>query len=797
MTYQSLYRKYRPKHLDEVVGQKHILDVLNNTLKKDMISHAYLFCGPRGTGKTSIAKLFAQSINCETPGEVACGHCANCIEGLAGIHPDIVEIDAASNNGVEEIRNLIDRIKYTPILGKYKVYIIDEVHMLSAGAFNAFLKTLEEPPEHAVFVLATTEIHKVIPTIVSRCQRFDFDNLSDTAIKGRLEHILNLEHVSAEDDVTQLIASLSNGALRNALTILEQAIIVADPVITLQQVHDLNGVVTSRQKYSLIQSILGNDMERLNNELTVLLDNAVDVERLVMDLVKTMKDTIVFQYTKNTDHSPYSEQSLIEFLAPRVSTKVLLNMVETLLDYTERMKFSHNQAAYFEIALIKLFNLSNEAPNFQEITSNVGPDVQTTVKLKTDFSKTVVKSSEPIVTSPIKEVMAHTAKDDSMDTPVHILELPIDQPIITHVEREYEENVNDTQTIVAAKETPMESKLPTFNQKASPDVDQSIDLPVHVIPKPLDDVVITHVEREYHDDVEDSIVEKNLTKQSQDTDATQQTLFVSQDEVDQQYDDSLDAYELEDKPLVLFDDNIEKPIAPQGEENINSTREEVSLPVDQGGVVSKLEESTQESSLDTLESLPVQSSSLPEAKTEEKNKVDILEPVLAEPLISEPTDHKIDLDEIVKFMVSANKDLRMIDDVNFKSVSAYINDFEWAKCARLIGSGTLALSGNHFIMITLDDELQVKEVMEPINNIELLKFSTMLFNSEKRIYATTKEEFSKAVVLFRELHATGSLPKPLSEDDISKASTKQVEKERDIKLEKVKELFGNNVNIIS
>ena len=243
MAYKSLYRTYRPQTFKDVAGQEAIITTLKHAIDEKKIAHAYLFCGPRGTGKTTVAKLLAKAVNC-TGDPKPCGECENCKQIENGTHPDVIEIDAASNNGVEEVRSLIDKVKYAPTQGQYKVYIIDEVHMMSPGAFNALLKTLEEPPAHVIFILATTEPHKILPTIISRCQRFDFTRLTDQEMVQRMQYVFKEEGKTYDDGSLELIARLANGGMRDALSILEQCLAYNDDHLSINDIHTIYGIVS-------------------------------------------------------------------------------------------------------------------------------------------------------------------------------------------------------------------------------------------------------------------------------------------------------------------------------------------------------------------------------------------------------------------------------------------------------------------------------------------------------------------------------------------------------------------------
>ncbi len=615
MAYQSLYRKYRPATMDEVVGQEHILNILRNSIIKDKVSHAYLFCGPRGTGKTSIAKVFANAINCEEQGQFTCGKCPNCLASQEGNHPDLIEIDAASNNGVDEIRSVIDRVKFTPILGKYKVYIIDEVHMLSQGAFNALLKTLEEPPSHVVFILATTEIHKVIPTIISRCQRFDFMRIPDRQIEERLDYVLQEEHVESEPGATALIASLSGGGLRNALTILEKAIILADDRITVSEIYESNSMLTVDGKIKLFDAIRTKDMKQLVQEIEVIQKKSVQHDRVLTDFVRSLKDSIVFEKTGATGDIEF-DLDFVKFLVSSFRMDYRFKMITKLLEYADKMRFSQNPEIYFEVALIDLFNLYNpevirDAVRQEPIVQEIKPEIVKEIVVETEYNEPISKAEPSESAAEVRE-----------------------EPRIEAVEDNHE-------------------------------------------------VVEELISEEFEEDLEE-----------------------------------------------FFEEEVEA---------LNPT--------------------------------------LGYATTNPK-------------IINDTMD-------LVRLMVGADKELRFEDEKKFTKLDEYRTHLTWAKCARLLGGGKIALSSHDYVLVMMNHEIEVNEISEERNLEELNNFSKVIFGKEKRILATQPDSFKDAVESFVSLSQSGNLPEPFDASCFKVVSQEvSVEQTKDDKIDKLNDLFGERLNII-
>ena len=361
MAYQALYRKYRPTNFDEVVGQTHIIQTLKNAIVQNRIAHAYLFCGPRGTGKTSIAKIFAKTLNCTNNQDAPCGVCENCKMAANGSHPDIIEIDAASNNGVDEVRNLIDKVKYAPMQGKYKIYIIDEVHMMTSGAFNALLKTIEEPPAHVIFIFATTEPNKVLPTIISRCQRFDFNKVSMHDIKYRLSVVCKNEGIEIDENGLTLIAQLADGGMRDALSILDQCVAYCSSHIDVNDIRKIYGVVTSEDIGKLFYSVYKKDVDSFVKDIQKYSDMGMDIKRLTADFIHMLKDSLILDYSENSTLVSDMNKDMIRKYFKLAPINFRIKCMEELMDTYDKYTYASNALDYLEASLLKISSYSYES----------------------------------------------------------------------------------------------------------------------------------------------------------------------------------------------------------------------------------------------------------------------------------------------------------------------------------------------------------------------------------------------------------------------------------------------------
>ena len=367
--HKALYRVYRPKNFSDVIGQEHIVRTLKNQIENNNVGHAYLFCGTRGTGKTSTAKIFSRAVNCTNlHNDEPCNECENCREILEDKTMDVVEIDAASNNSVDDIRELRENVKYSPAKAKYKVYIIDEVHMLSQGAFNALLKTLEEPPSYVIFILATTEPHKIPATILSRCQRFDFKRVTVKDISSRMRYICEKEGIEADEKALNLIARNSQGALRDALSILDQCISFEGNKISYNDVIELLGSVNIEQLFDLAESIIKEDTRKSLQILNDFIIWGKDVRNLVNDLIDHFRNLMVCKISNDLDEIislPEETIYLLKQHAETIDTNNLIRILNILSEAQDGMKISSNPRVLMEVTMMKIaqpmFDESKEA----------------------------------------------------------------------------------------------------------------------------------------------------------------------------------------------------------------------------------------------------------------------------------------------------------------------------------------------------------------------------------------------------------------------------------------------------
>ena len=385
MAYQTLYRKYRPKTFELVYGQDVIVKTLKNVIKNDKLSHAYLFTGPRGTGKTSSAKLFAKAINClsNKDGD-ACNECENCKSFNNNSNPDIIEIDAASNNGVDEIREIKNKVSLVPSMSKYKVYIIDEVHMLSIGAFNALLKTLEEPPEYIIFILATTEPQKIPATIISRCQRFDFKSISHDKMKQCLENIISKENITIDDCAIEEIINNSKGGMRDAIGLLDQASAFCNNNITANDIEELSGNISIKQIRAFLSNIMQKEYNVIFDTISDYSSNGKDFSLICEKIINYIREGILYKKMIDTDKIPDEDKNIFD----KLSNTDLYDLIDYLSDTLVKVKNSYQKELTFEVQMIQMIDkIFNKESNVSRETLSNEP-IKTDVPRETSIKKT-------------------------------------------------------------------------------------------------------------------------------------------------------------------------------------------------------------------------------------------------------------------------------------------------------------------------------------------------------------------------------------------------------------------------
>lgn len=430
--YIPLYRKYRPQMLEEVVGQEHIKKALKNAIELDKISHAYLFTGPRGTGKTSTARIFAKSLNCkEGPTISPCGVCANCVDITNSTPMDVIEIDAASNRKVEDAQNILEKVMYAPVNSRYKIYIIDEVHMLSTTAFNALLKTLEEPPKNVIFILATTEVHKVLDTIKSRCQRFDFKRITTDDIVKHLRYISDNEKINITDDALFTIAKNSAGGMRDSIALLDQlSVLDGDEAISTDDINNLLGRLSFDTLNSLADKIVNSkpqeaikDLEKIynsGNEPVQILTNLMDYLKNLL-IVKNCRKEIAFELTQAND----AQISALHKQTDILETHQIVFLIEKCSEYIKELKLTNNPRLWLEVAIIDLANLT-ENTSLVELQNRIARLEGGAATLNNNVKPSSYKTSPaPVLKSEIKQAPKNEPVQELPKTEVEVKNEPV------------------------------------------------------------------------------------------------------------------------------------------------------------------------------------------------------------------------------------------------------------------------------------------------------------------------------------------------------------------------------------
>ncbi len=791
MSYKALYRTHRPVNFDEIKGQDHITTTLKNIIKFEKVSHAYLFSGPRGTGKTSAAKVFANVLNCKNLSEdlKPCLKCGLCLEAKKGSSMDIIEIDAASNNGVAEIRELRDNVRYAPSNAKYKIYIIDEVHMLSKGAFNALLKTLEEPPKHAIFILATTEPHKIPVTILSRTQRFNFRRVEDAVLISHLIEVLDKEGLKYDKSSIKLIAKLANGGLRDALSIADQASSYSRSGISFEAISQVFGIVSLESQINIVNFAANKNVEGLLSLTNKFIDGGIDLSRLSMSLIDIIKDFIIFNKTGQTKLLEVINEEQIDELTITIDSAY--NMLDILVELITQLSRSEYPRQVFELAMLKLTKtaentvrksavspvLDNKEPAFtaihetrltplkeEKITMPEPTPALQAPKINGDAIKERVEEPQPdlfeeAISQPVEEPILKSLNEPelklkSIEEPQpDLFEEAISQPVEESYSNLFETIEPQPEPSKENNLNPMESEEeyllkssaikeePTYNDPTQPKYVPFInEKPVSNKPSISEPMVEMAAEPKENIQFEKTDEISNIPEESSDT---LMDLFSTQElkQTTPTDDSIINMEEIESSTQVISVDLEKNSHAEEIEEDITTTQE-LQINTNKNNTITKTIDTPMAN--ETSEPADLLSLFTSDATTQ----------------IQAPITPPNSVSDIINLLVQSDKNVQVQIKKSWASIVSYTANAKYSEYATLLDSAKLISSGKDFILVSSKDAnicTRINEVKFKRKFVELVK---NVFGETKNVFAITRDQFMDVKERYTVLARSNSLPQP-------------------------------------
>ena len=745
MNYKAFYRTYRPNTFDKVVGQDHIVRTLLNIIKMNKISHGYLFCGPRGTGKTSIARVFANTINCTHAKEVEaiCNHC------LENAHKslDIIEIDAASNNGVNDIRTIREQINFAPTNHPYKIYIIDEVHMLSKGAFNALLMTLEEPPKHAIFILATTNPDKIPDTVLSRVQRYNFKRITKNVLKSQLEYIFKTEAIKFDQDSLELIATLANGSLRDALSIADQINAYANSNITKNDLMDIFGLVSIESQIELINYLVNKNVGQALQYFDALVSAGVDLSKLVVSLINLLKDFLIYKKTANTNLIETCSEEQVNQI--QIKSDYVYKFLEILTPLSNQIKYSEIPQQLFQLAIIQLCSIDAPLKDF--------PSEKNTTFVNDDFANYLspknFDDSDKVKDITSERFIQTNAQDFGSTNRLNVSNQTKDQTILsefsTNEVKKRFDNFFDDQSLLVEKEktqtetnpfqTKSESEEFPFksSQSDTKSIEEKFDLQIN---NNATETEAFSFENTYGD--ADDVLERatNLINMANEADG-------SEVEVDE---------------TILLESS--KEFNNQIDKQIYDTNEiDLTKPKDFSNIINP--EATEEFDI---------------SKTEPKT-------ILTN---TNSNEYKLTQPNIINLFILADRD--SFDHFKQALTRAILNmNGEFGRFTALLKDVKFICSANNFILVSSKENWIINDLKSFETDLKFQEFLSQSFGKKTHFFAITKDEYQEAKKLYLELKTANNVPKVIALPDkviINQNDDQDKHKETEMK---AKALFGS------